>query len=40
MNVEKIMINSYLANVYGSKDIVLDHLGRYKETINCYDNLI
>lgn len=34
------MINSYLANVYRNKDIVLDHLERYEETINCYDNVI
>lgn len=35
-----IMINSYLVNVYWNKGIILDHLGRYEETINYYGNAI
>ena len=35
-----IMINSYLVNVYWNKDIILDHIGRYEETINYYGNAI
>jgi len=35
-----IMINSYLVNVYWNKDIILDHIGRYEETINYHGNAI